>query len=412
MIAFYLLVAIMPFVRHSLWNETKFAGLTLNKYLGILCLVIGLANYLRRHRPVRLFKTTQSRLFLLFGLVTMASFSIAGPPVDVEVSPTSTWVSLLLLFFVASALIGSTNRLRYTLLALVGGVAYASLHTIKEWINGGMMAGDRPGWVTGDPNYFALSALLCLPLGLLLAQELEGRAERAFCWLALGVTLFAFTIAGSRGAFFGLIASFLMLIWHSSHRRRYLVIGTVLLAVLLVVAPTSPVSRLLNPNYADQESTDVRTALQWAGLAMFEDHAWTGIGVGNYKFLVKQYGPRDEELVNVAHNTYLEVAAELGIVGIGLFSAIFVTSLASLRRVGRDARSLGPKGKLLSLTARGLEAGLIGGTLTIVFLSALHVRILWFVIILSMCLPRLIAQLKARPSPPAVSIRILARSVR
>jgi len=41
---------------------------------------------------------------------------------------------------------------------------------------------------------------------------------------------------------------------------------------------------------------------------------------------------------------------------------------------------------MINTAARGLEAGLFGAMVAICFLSELHVRLLWFVVILSMCL--------------------------
>ncbi len=415
MIFFYLLIAIMPFVRHSLWNETMIAGVTLNKFLGIVCLFVAFAHYAARPTAPRFFQTVQSRLFVVFGLATMISFVAAGPTVygeAVEASPIGTWVSLLLLLFVTLSLLSWLDRLRYALLSLVGGLAFASLHSIREWAGVGMMGDYRPGWVTGDPNYFALSALLSLPLSLLLAQELEQRLERAFCLACFAVTLFAFILAGSRGAFFGLLVSFMVVAWHSRHRSRYLAVGAILIAALLVVAPSSPFSRLLHPTQGDQESTEVRTALMWAGLNMFEHHIWTGIGVGNFKVLVGLYGNPDESLMNVAHNTYLEVAAELGIFGFLTFIAILGFSLLSLRRVRLVTRGRASETKLINTAARALEAGLLGGCVTILFLSAANIRIMWFVVILSMCLPPLAPRAGRRPAAPPTVTRAPASVTR
>ena len=59
----------------------------------------------------------------------------------------------------------SLQRLRWVILMAIGSVAYASLHLIREWQKyGGMAAGYRPGWVVGDPNYYSISALLCIPM--------------------------------------------------------------------------------------------------------------------------------------------------------------------------------------------------------------------------------------------------------
>jgi len=52
MIFSYLLIAVMPFVHHSLWNETMIADITLNKYLGMICFLLGLVHYGARSTPL------------------------------------------------------------------------------------------------------------------------------------------------------------------------------------------------------------------------------------------------------------------------------------------------------------------------------------------------------------------------
>jgi len=402
MIFFYLLVAVMPLVRHRIWADTQIGGVTLNKYLGIVCLLVGLLHLSARQRPPRFFQTVQSRLFVLFGLATIASFIIGGSEIPIELSSVANWMSFLLLFFLTCVLVDSIQRLRWTLLALIGGVAFASLHLIREAVGSGL---GRPGWVTGDPNYFALSALLCLPLAAFLAHDPAPLWQRAYCLGCLVVTLIAFTLAGSRGGLIGLIVSFVVAAPHSRRPVRYLTLGVLLIGALVLVLPSSPLDRLLNPTHSDQESTDVRTALLWAGINMFEQNFLTGVGVGNYKALVHRFGGPDTKLENLAHNTYVEVAAELGIFGILAFATILLFSFLSLRRARIDTQARKPDSILINTTARGLEAGLVGAAVAIVFLSALHVRIMWFVLILSMCLRPLILEARERTSAagPAAS---------
>jgi O-antigen ligase len=216
--------------------------------------------------------------------------------------------------------------------------------------------------------------------------------------------LVAFSFAGSRGGFIGLVASFGAAVVYSRRPLRNLVLGVLLIGTLLLVAPTSPLARLLAPQHFDQESTDVRTALFWAGLEMFKQHFLTGIGVGNYKAMIHIYGDPDMALENVAHNTYLETGAELGILGLLVFAAILLFSWLSLRRVRIATRTREGDTRVINTAARGLEAGLLGAMVAICFLSALHVRLLWFVVIFSMCLrPLTLEAMEATTASPQVA---------
>lgn len=400
MIFFYLMVGIMPLVQHPIWSEIKILGLTLNKWVGVCATLAALLEFLAARRSIAIYRTVQARLFVLFGFMMMGSFLAFGPNVSLAESPFGNWSSFVLLLFMSSLLLTSRRRLRWTLLWAVGGVAFASLHLIREWQAGGMGGGARPGWVTGDPNYFALSGLLCLPLGFLLAQQRPERWERIYCFGCALVTLVAVTLTGSRGGLVGLLVSGLLVAWHSRRPLQHVVVGGVVLAAVLILAPTSPLTRLLSPDYSDQGSTEIHKALLFAGLRMFGDHVFTGVGVGNFKPMVRRYLDPGFDLEAIAHNTYIEVAAELGIVGILTFVGIFFFMFLTLARVRRQTgRGRDP---FLHASARGLEAGLAGTAVALLFVSALHARLVWFMVILAMCLQFLaVKRRRVRlPAPP------------
>ena len=110
-----------------------------------------------------------------------------------------------------------------------------------------------------------------------------------------------------------------------------------------------------------------------------------GVGVGNFKYVLDNYlDAGDPDIRHVAHNTFLEVGCEMGIGGLALLLAILFYTFQTLRRT-RIATSHG-RDPLLHLAARGLEAGLAGTCVAMLFVSALHSRLFWFLIILTMCL--------------------------
>ena len=102
-----------------------------------------------------------------------------------------------------------------------------------------MAEGYRPGWVTGDPNYYSVSALLCLPLAFYLLRTDQPRWERWFCLGSIGLILFGLILAASRGALIGLAAASLLAVGRSQHRGRNF------LLLLVVSAPIDGFRTLL-----------------------------------------------------------------------------------------------------------------------------------------------------------------------
>jgi O-antigen ligase len=314
----------------------------------------------------------------------MLSYLLFGVALAFEVSPFMSWLSFAMLYVSTLVLVDSVKRLRWTLLFAIGSVAYGSLHAIREWQKyGGMSLGYRPGYVTGDPNYFTLSALLCLPIALyLLDNPRQPRWERRFCIASIVVTMIAVTLAASRGGFLGLTASALFLVWRSKQRRRNFVLVVAVILPLMVLTPSSPLQRLLSPNYHDEYAANERLLLAEAGLNMVKHHPWTGVGAGNFKMFVRQFGDVNED--HIAHNTYISLLAELGIPGFMAYMAVLVATFWSLERVRRRSMTEGPL--LVHQIAMGMQAGLVAYLVAVYFVSAEAHKLYWLFVFLSIVL--------------------------
>lgn len=142
-----------------------------------------------------------------------------------------------------------------------------------------------------------------------------------------------------------------------------------------------------------------RADIWTVGWRMVQAHPVLGVGVGNYQtssiHYLLQPGAlqRDEFIVDtpkVAHNTYLQVLAELGIVGATLFIAII---LFSLRCILRAARLFSRAGEVrMELMARALLVALSGVLAADFFISEEFSKQLWLLLGLG---PALLAIAKA-----------------
>lgn len=399
MIFFYLLISVMPLSNHPLW--TRFMGeLTLVKYLGGACLLYALLYLVLRQKMPPFFATWQARLFVIFYLIVAVSYFTKSLPGDWQLSPFMTYTSFLVLFFITLTVVDSVNRIRWVMLTAVASVALASLYVLREWQKfHAVYRNFRPGWVVGDPNYFTVSALVALPLALYLILERRPPWERLFNLGCLMVTFLAVMVAASRGGFLGLVAAFLVVLWHSKQRVRNLVLALLLLAPLGILAPSSPIRRFLHPVQGDKEGEQKRVVVWTAGLRMIAEQPLTGVGLGNFKPVVGEYEDPDIEMEveTVAHNAYVEVAAELGLPALLVFLGILYLSYRSLGQARRLAAEHGPP--LLQQAALGLQAGVAGCAVAIFFVSGQYQKLLWAAIFLSMCSPFLPKNIeKSRPA--------------
>ncbi len=393
-------------------------GLTIEKWLGLLCFAYALG-YAARRRPV----ATWSAPLLAFGglyIVALVSWLAWGSS-----APDSLFWSFgseALLLLTMLWLVDNREKLRWALLASFASVALISAYTIREWLAGAATAGAgfRPGAMAGDANYFAADVVIALPL-LFGFLEHGARWERWFCWGTMLMAVFASTLAASRGGSLGLTAAVLAYVLASRAPRsgKALLVAVILLVSLL--APGRLLTRWLRPTAVDTASALDRTELWTAAWAMLEAHPWRGIGIGQFKSQLPNYTPPGSDLDFIAHNTYLEIAAEMGLPGLGAFLALIGGALLSLGEVRRAAREHGDW--LLDSTATGLSAGWLGFMVAGFFISAAFLRLFWLAVSLAAVLPGLAQhtrqtagpgtqQASARRWPTADSARVSAYSGR
>jgi putative inorganic carbon (HCO3(-)) transporter len=385
-ILYYLLVSVMPMILHPLWSSLL-GDFTLVKYLGFACFGYAVLYLFVRDGMPSFLSSWQGRLFVVLAILGMTSSLLFGVRLPFEVSPFMSYLSFLMLCFTTLVVIDSMKRLRWVLLTAIGSVAYASLHVIREWQKyGGMAAGYRPGYVTGDPNYFSVSSLLCIPLAIfLIGRTGQPRWERRFCIGSIVITVIAMALAASRGGFLGLTAAALFMVWRSKERKRNLVWITVIILPLMLVTPASPLKRLLSPDQGDQYAADERLLLTEAGINMVRQHPWTGVGAGNFKAFVREFGDVNEE--HVAHNTYVSVAAELGLPGFFLFLGVAIATMITLERVRRSTKEDGPE--LIHRAACGMQVGFIAYFIAVFFVTSETHKLYWMMVFISMLLPQL-----------------------
>jgi O-antigen ligase len=391
MILFYFLVSVMPFsdppLLYHLTGDWTF------RLIGALCALYALLYLGQRRVLPGYFATSQARFFVLFYLIAVVSFLTKSLRPITE-SAVVTCTSYLILVFITLSVVDSLPRLRWVLNSASAAIAFGSMFVILEWIRFRNLYADfRPGYSVGDSNYFASAAVLILPFVFLRVLSGEARWEKWFYSGTLLVTAVALTLCASRGGFLGFITAFLVLILRSRHRVRNLVMIGLLVLVPTLTLSNSPIRRFLHPTISEESSNAARTAAWKAGMRMVRNHPVVGVGLGNFKELMPRYADPGVTHENIAHNSYIEVAAEMGIPQCLIFLAILFFSYRSFEQVRRRTKHSGPK--LVYDAALGLEAGLIGHAVGAVTFSAEYQKLFWLVLCLSMCLPALVRGMTA-----------------
>ncbi len=381
MFFFYWMIAIMPLDQHWLWGHAIVGDFTVIKALGLLCFLIALLRLMVGHSSPKFLLTSQARWFLLFVLFQCSSYIVHFGGLANSGGAYSHVFSIVTLFFTVLVLVDARQKLNWSLLVAIGACGYVSLYAIRQQQAYG--AGTRPGGMFGDANEYALVVGMWLPLAFLWAFSKRPKWERIFCFGCFGLVLLGTTFAASRGGFLGLVASFTYLIWHSGHRVRNLALVGGLLVPLLLLTPSSPLRRLQDPGYGDKLAEQARLITWKAGLRMVRAHPLAGVGLENFKAVVVQYEDPNAIVISLCHNTYIEIAAELGPLALVPFLGILVAAFLSLMRVRR--RFAASRLAHEAMVCLGMEAGILAFAVSAFFVSAWWEKLVWLNIFLTMC---------------------------
>lgn len=277
--------------------------------------------------------------------------------------------------------------------------------------------GGRFGVGLDDPNYVALALVLLAPLPFVLARSAATRSRRLLWIAGFGVLLLSLILTGSRGGALGLAVAVVLLTFGMGRRPVVTLAGIVALVLtLMLVVPNSLGTRLLaslDPEAATSTSATIserdRRALLQAGLNMIRANPVFGVGLGNFKDVVQRYG--EVRMPKIAHNTYVHLAAELGVPGLLFFGLIPLATFVSLSRSARLARAVG--NRPLQDLAIALRAGLAGYMVAAFFLSAQYEKFFWLVIFSGVCLELIVrrqafAAREGEKEPPRVRAAVVS----
>ena len=231
--------------------------------------------------------------------------------------------------FLAVQLLWNSLLVRFARIMAIFGGAYALFAVLQEFTAGGKMywTGAALNWNSYgsyvNHNHYAGLIELLIPFPLVLA--LRGfRRVGAGIWLLrllAGVLMAASVVLSqSRGGMFALGAEllFLAIVWVRQFSLRKAAAGGVALAavtamLLAWIAPEQVVSRLTDTH------DPARLLILRDSVRMFLAHPIVGSGFGTFANAFPHYRVFfDGFFVNHAHNDYVELALDTGIVGLGI----------------------------------------------------------------------------------------------
>ena len=226
------------------------------------------------------------------------------------------------------------DRFAAMIVVCSGVVAVGSLFDYMRGVRlveGGRLGG-AVGGIMGNPNDLALNMVVFLPFALAAAFKPGPAPRRVAAALCTGLMMTTIVLTKSRGGFVGLAAMLVMLVAGSIRVRP--AVGVAALVAVLAAVPLAPASfwaRMVSIFDEERDTTGSRQArldLMKEGVRVFAANPVFGIGLGQFV----NYDPTGRKQAwNVTHNATLQVAAELGVVGLVPFVYLIVRAAGAAR---------------------------------------------------------------------------------
>lgn len=366
---------------------------------------------------------------LAYVLVFVASMAVAEEPALAQ-GRAAAAAKGFVIFLLVTLLAARPERVRAGAWALVtGGLVLAGVALFQvatgayETDFGGIarieyvpvyddVMEERVAGPVGDPNFFAQILVLVVPVALVLAWKERNRWLRRLAGGTAAAVAAAALFTYSRGGALALGVVAACAVFGARPTRRRVATGAILLVAGLVLIPSDFTRRLatlgqLLPGRERVDEIDTSFQNRWlqaqVAWEIFVDHPLVGVGAGNYTVHYYDYA---DEIGSAApeydkaggdhypHNLYLEIASELGFVGLIAFGGALLLVFGYLRRA--EAAYFAAGQELHAALASALQIALLGYLVSSLFLHGHFQRYLWVLLGLSAAL--------AREAPDEVSV--------
>jgi putative inorganic carbon (HCO3(-)) transporter len=321
-------------------------------------------------------KAPQNMLMIAFLAVLMASHKAY---IHGILNAFSEFSKIVIIYFLLTNLVTNERRLKATIWVLILCTTYLAVQGVLlsmgiaiGGINFSQGVRVQSTGIFGDPNDLAMTLIIGLPFIFHFFFSERFALKRIILVAFGGLMLYCILLTGSRGGMIGLaVVAYLLL-----RKKTGAIVGAVLTFVCLVgflaMAPSYTVERLRSASLS--EGTGHSRIEHWYdGWNMFLSNPITGVGMNNYP---------DHAAGFVAHNSFIHVAAETGMVGLliwmGLFYFAFKNLVAVERKVGKIEQT-----SFDWTMSNSLKASLIGFVVCGFFLSRQYQYIPYILIALS-----------------------------
>jgi putative inorganic carbon (hco3(-)) transporter len=333
------LFTMMLYIRPNDLVPGAFEVFQIVKIVAIFTIIAYIGSQMSHGKPMTIWPLEMKMLAVILLLAIAFTPLAVSPQTSIE-TLSDSFFKVVTIFVLMLNLIDTRARLRSFMKLLIFCGVFVAASAVLNYFRGATgvnNAGELVriagyGTFFSNPNELAMTVNLIMPFAVVFAITSRGIKRIAFFVIA-ALLAFAVVVSFSRGGFLGLVAIGGVLLWKAGRGKRFVTIfaGVLIAGAFVVSMPSGYGDRIftiLHTNEDKTNSAQERQQLLARGLDVIAHHPIIGVGVGNYGiYSIHQL---------VAHNSYIEIAAELGLTGFAAYLVLIFAPLRSLRRIERE----------------------------------------------------------------------------
>lgn len=361
-------------------------GFSYIKFLSVIVFGCAILHYLVLRPRDLLVRTPQNVLIGLFILVSLSSVFVAFSP-ERTLERIPRLVRVIALYYFAMNLLRTEKHFRIALWVFIIGGFVSTLYGFFD----PAQVNERFQGALGQPNGYALTMTPRIPIALVLLSSEKNIWKKLFL-IGMGTTIiYGVILSGSRGGLLSLSLALILFAITQNKRAIWLGLIGLIFIVGILVMPANIKSRVglsnTQTSFDEEDSTDRRLTYQVYGWDLFKEYPILGVGLdgfaeayaqSEYRFLIRTRSLR------VAHNTYLEIAAGTGLIGLIPFLCILAFAVVVAWKYSQ--LKYYAYNSFLASASAGIFAALGGYYCGMLFGSRQYEKTFWFLLALPVVL--------------------------
>lgn len=370
--------------------------LSINKLIGLVMIFMALL-FIAQRKTSSYFLVNQFWAPIIVFLLVISASILFSIDVDLSLDFTRRLISSIVILFLLLVFFESIDLkiLLYSMAASIGLSAFLSLI-----FSANIIEGRGAGFVT-DPNYYAMLILFMLPVAVYAFFNMKHKIHKLVWVSCILFMLIALVNTYSRASILILIVMLLFFAWQNREIIRFIqakYVGILLLAITTAfftasaTVPQSIVDRFasLSDVFSGTASQDPslgrRTSYIYVGAQSLAKDPLLGSGIGTFPVVYAHsaysksysFSVDNPDLYRRAHNTYLEIFSETGLLGGFCFLLIMLMIYRNLYLARQYAVNSGDTEQAGFILA--LLYSMVSMSIFMLFLSAIEHKYLWFMV--------------------------------